>query len=213
MRAVIFANGDLPHPELVPGMLQEGDLLIAADGGARHLADLGLRPQVAIGDFDSLAAAEVEFLTTQGVEIVRHPAHKDFTDLELALREAHQRGCDPILVFAALGQRWDQTLANLLLPAAPGLEGVSICLVEGNQEITLLHPQRKAIVSGQPGDTLSLIPVAGDAQGITTSGLEYPLHNETLRFGATRGVSNSLLEPQASIYFEKGLLLCTLIHH
>lgn len=213
MRAVIFANGDLRQPEQVPGSLLPGDLLIAADGGARHCAELGLLPHYAIGDFDSLTQAEVDNLSAQGVNIIRFPERKDFTDLELALHHAQELGCNPLLVYGALGQRWDQTLANLLLLASPRLKSTTIRLIDGNQEITLLQPGQPTTLAGQPGDTLSLIPLAGDAHGITTQGLEYPLHQETLHFGATRGVSNVLTGPEACIRFEQGLLLCTLIHH
>ena len=212
MRAVIFANGDLPEPELAKRIIQPGDLLIAADGGARHCAHLGLVPHVAVGDFDSLSADELDMLRARGVEIVEYPPRKDFTDLELALHAAQERGCDLLLVFAALGQRWDQTLANLLLPASAGLEGITIRLIAANQEITLLRPGSQATLHGQAGDTLSLIPLAGDAHGITTRGLEYSLQGETLHFGTTRGVSNILLGSEAQVFFEDGLLLCTVIH-
>ena len=213
MRAVIFANGDLNKPEKVASALQPGDVLIAVDGGARHCARLSLLPHYAIGDFDSLSQAELDQLSAQGVTLVRFPARKDFTDLELALRHAQALGCDQLLVVGALGARWDQTLANVLLLASPDLANVSIRLVDGEQEITLLRPGRSTPLAGKPGDTLSLIPLAGDAQGITTQGLEYPLHRETLHFGATRGVSNVLTRTEASITFEQGLLLCTLIRH
>lgn len=212
MRAVIFANGDLYQPEQVLDTLESEDLLIAVDGGARHCTSLGLLPHYAIGDFDSLTQAEQDNLRTQGVKLVPFPARKDFTDLELALRHAHKLGCDPLLVYGALGSRWDQSLANVLLLASPDLEGITIRLIEGNQEIRLLRPGHQTNLAGQAGDTLSLIPLAGDAGGITTQGLEYPLHQETLLFGATRGVSNVLTGIEASIRFEQGLLLCTLIH-
>ena len=148
-----------------------------------------------------------------GTQIIRHPARKDYTDLELALQHVQALGATHCLVFAGLGERWDQTLANLLLLASPRLKSTTIRLIEGHQEITLLQPGQPTTLAGQPGDTLSLIPLAGDAHGITTQGLEYPLHQETLHFGATRGVSNVLTGPEACIRFEQGSLLCTLIHH
>jgi thiamine pyrophosphokinase len=212
LRAVIFANGILNDPRQIPAVLQAGDKLIAADGGARHCRALGLTPAVVIGDFDSLSADELAQLEMDGVQVVRYPARKDFTDLELAVQHAVSLGADEILIFGALGDRWDQTLANLLLPAAPGLEHVCIRLLDGPQEIALLRPGETHTLSGQAGDTVSLIPLGGHTHGITTEGLEYPLTDGTLYFGATRGISNVLLGEQATVRLNDGLLLCTIIH-
>lgn len=212
MRAVIFANGALTDPHHIIAALQPGDLVIAADGGARHCTTLGLTPALVIGDLDSLNTDEVTQLERNGARIVRYPARKDFTDLELALQHAVTARPDEILVFAALGARWDQTLANLLLPAAPGLEQVCIRILDGPQEIILLRPGETHNLRGQAGDIVSLVPLGGHAQGITTSGLEYPLSDGTLYFGATRGISNVMLSEQATVRLKDGLLLCTIIH-
>lgn len=212
MRAVIFANGILNDPGQALAALRAGDVLIAADGGARHCQSLGLNPAVVIGDFDSLAPDELARLEAGGAQLMRYPARKDFTDLELALQHAASLPTDEILVFGALGARWDQTLANLLLPAAPGLEGVHIRLLDGPQEIALLRAGERRTFHGQAGDTVSLVPLGGHATGITTTGLEYPLTDGALYFGATRGISNVMLGEQATVQLAEGLLLCTVIH-
>ena len=207
MRAVIFANGQLNRPILI----QPDDLVIAADGGTHHCLGLGIRPQVVIGDLDSVREDELEALSASGTEIITYPERKDFTDLELALLEAQKRGADRVLILAALGKRWDQSLANLLLPAT--LPGLNISLLDDLQEIHFIRPGKTLEISGQPGDTVSLIPLSGDASGITTHGLEYPLYQEMLQFGSTRGISNVMLGSQASVKLGAGLLLCAVIHH
>jgi thiamine pyrophosphokinase len=211
-RAVIFANGLLGNLEAARQSIRPGDLLIAADGGARHCRSLGLVPQYLVGDFDSLTGDELEELRQMGVTVHQHPAHKDFTDLELALRLARDLGADEMLVLGGLGARWDQTMANLLLPAAEAFAAAHIRLLDGAQEVFLLRAGESAGVRGSPGDTVSLIPLGGDARGVTTVGLEYPLNSETLIFGATRGVSNLLLGESASVRLADGLLLCVVIH-
>ncbi len=145
MRAVIFANGQLNGP----AKLQPEDLIIAADGGAQHCLKLGIRPQVVIGDFDSVSPDELETLRGQGAEIIAFPARKDYTDLELALLEAQKRGAKQILLLAALGARWDQSLANILLPAA--FPGLRISLVDGPQEISFIHPGETLEITGRAG--------------------------------------------------------------
>ena len=146
-----------------------------------------------IGDLNSVGPDELAPLDAHGVTVVRHPERKDETDLELALAYAVRHGADEILVLGALGDRWDQTLANALLLASPVLARTRTWLVDGVQQVTLLHGPQSLSLNGAPGDTLSLLPLAGDAHGVTTDGLEYPLKDETLRFAATRGVSNALL--------------------
>lgn len=212
MRAVIFANGKLSHKLSVSSLLKPDDLLIAADGGAAHMQGLNLLPKAAIGDFDLLDADSLNALENAGVEIFRFPIKKDLTDLELALQYAQSQGIRDVLILGALGNRWDQTMANLLLPAAAAYVDLNIRLVDESQEMTLVRTGQTLQLDGQAGDTLSLIPLAGDASGITTQGLEYPLERETLSFGNTRGISNVLLGDSASVSVEKGILLCVLIH-
>ena len=206
MRAVIFANGSLN----LPVALSPGDFIIAADGGAQHCLALGLIPAVVIGDLDSLTPADLEALKAKGAEIVQFPARKDFTDLELAIKHARSSGAEEILILGALGKRWDQTLANVMLPAA--FSDLNIRLVDGNQEFFYLRTGETITVTGSPGDTLSLVPVGGEAQGITTDKLEYPLQGENLPLGSTRGVSNVLLAEAAQISLREGFLLCVVMH-
>jgi len=212
LRAIIFANGELKNAATVLPLIQPGDTIIAADGGSRHCRALDLTPDILIGDFDSIEPADVEYWRSQGVQIVQHPARKNYTDLELALHHACHKGAVEILVLAALGARWDQTLANLLLPVSADLQGCCITLVDGKQEIRLLRGGKALEVQGNPGDTLSLVPVGGDAIGVLTEGLDYPLLNETLHFGGTRGVSNVFLRQTARVHLDQGLLLCVVIH-
>jgi thiamine pyrophosphokinase len=210
MRAVIFANGKFTDPRQVQGLLRPGDLIIAVDGGTRYAWEVGADPQLVVGDLDSLTPDEQRRLKSTGVEISTFPPRKDQTDLELALRRAVSEGADSIVILAALGGRLDQTIANLLLLTLPELCGVDVRVVEGAQEAFLIRDE--ALIEGQRGDTVSLIPLSGDATGITTSGLEWPLNDDELRLGATRGVSNVLTDEQASVCVRQGVLLCVVTH-
>lgn len=202
MRAVIFANGELNTPFNVNAQ----DIIIAADGGAHHCMKLGLKPTVVIGDFDSLTQTELDQLKSDGVLILKFPVRKDFTDLELALQYAEKLQVDEVVILGALGDRWDQTIANLMLAGA--YRNQRIRLVDGNQEFFYIRSNETFIINGIPGDTVSLIPLSGDANGITTRGLEYALNGESLKFGATRGISNQLVSDRAEITLQEGFLLC-----
>jgi thiamine pyrophosphokinase len=210
VRAIIFANGEFPDPQAASALTRPGDLVIAADGGTRHAAAAGVAPHVVIGDLDSLPAETLSELKTAGAQIVRFSPRKDETDLELALLYAAREGATEIVVLGALGGRLDQTIANVLLLALPGVEGIDVRIVEDAQEAFLVRDE--AVIEGSSGDTVSLIPLGGDAEGVTTTGLEWPLDEDTLRFGAARGVSNVLTREQARVRVRRGSLLCVVTH-
>jgi len=205
-RVLIIANGELDPETGLRLRNASVDGLVAVDGGANHCHALGLVPNLIVGDLDSLTPESLTHFTKAGVPIERHPAHKDATDLELALLGAARQGAEHILLAGALGGRLDMTLANVLLLTLPQLRPLRVELWEGQRTTWLIRPTGDD-VHGQPGDTLSLIPLQGDAGGVTTEGLAYPLQDETLGFGQTRGLSNVLNTPCARIRLRTGLLL------
>jgi thiamine pyrophosphokinase len=180
--------------------------VIAADAGARHGEALGLQLDVVVGDLDSLSADEVARLRAAGVMVERSPAHKDETDFELALLYAAEQGAKRIVVVGALGGRLDMALANIQLIAHPALEGTRIELWSGRQTAWIIRPPGDEM-DGQPGDTLSLLPLGGAAVGVTTHRLAYPLNDETLPIGPARGVSNVFEADSAQVDLREGLLL------
>jgi thiamine pyrophosphokinase len=209
MRAIIFANGELSDPSGVQDVLRPDDLIIAADGGTRHALAAGVSPHIVIGDLDSLSPDMQAQVESAGARVVHFSPYKDETDLELALLHAAQGGATEIIILAALGGRLDQTIANLLLLTLPELQGIDVRIVEGHQAAFLIHAGDDGVpIVGQPGDTVSLIPLRGDAEGVTAEGLEWSLHDDTLRFGPARGVSNVLTAGQARVRIRQGLLLC-----
>ena len=208
MYALVFANGELEPPPDLDALLAAAGMLIAADGGAQHLAALGKPPDVLIGDLDSLSPGEAETLQAAGVQLILHPAAKDQTDLELALLHAAGAGAERIEVLGGLGRRWDHSLANLLLPALPQLAACAIRFLHGTQTLFLIHTRVELELAA--GTRLSLLPVGGDAAGVRTRGLLYPLKGETLTFGSSRGVSNVVEEPLVTIEIASGTLICVL---
>lgn len=207
MRAVIIAGGQTHEDEKGRRWAQEGDLIVGADGGAGQALAWGLLPDLVIGDMDSLSEEDRAALAAQGCRFVIHPRAKDETDLELALTYVVQHGAQEIVVLGALGGRLDHTLANILLLTLPVLGSISVRIVQGQSETFLVRSGEVAIVEGQPGDLVSLLPLGGDACGVRTAGLAWALHGDNLRFGFTRGVSNEMTAPEAKIGLAKGNLL------
>lgn len=206
--ALVFANGSLIDGAAVHAALARTGprLVIAADGGLKHAERLGLRADVLIGDLDSVPSDLLAAAQQSGTTVIRHRVEKDETDLELALVEAAARGATVIRVLGAIGSRFDHTLSNIYLLTLPALHGLDVRLVDGAQTIWLLQPGAHTF-EGAAGDTLSLVPLAGDAVGLRSDGLYYPLRGETLRFGPARGTSNVLTTGSARLEFTDGLLL------
>jgi thiamine pyrophosphokinase len=193
---------------MVPG---PDDYVIAADSGGRHALDWGWPVHLLIGDLDSLDPAGVQALQAQGASIILAPVAKDETDLELALAQALAGEAEEIIICAALGGRLDHLLANVLVLAWPDLAGRDVRIVDGPIIARCLRGLGDGALGllaleGKPGDLLSLLPL-GDAAGITTSGLLYPLRDETLYLGQGRGVSNCLTGAAARVTLRDGLLL------
>mgnify|MGYP001182307685 CR=1 FL=1 len=207
-RAIIFANGDINDGEMVRRVLMfSGEsLLVAADGGARVAAHFGQRLDAVIGDMDSADPAQIAELEANGTQVLRHPAEKDETDLELALLWAVDRGATWIRVLGAVGDRLDQTLSNIYLLALPALANCDVRIIAGKEETYLARPGWM-FVEGQQGDTVSLLPLNGTVFGVKTEGLHYPLRSEDLYFGPARGVSNVMTHDKAVVYVRSGILL------
>ena len=209
--ALVFANGVLTAEPLLSETLAAAAraTIIAADGGARLARHCGLRVDVLIGDMDSIDAGELELLRASGAQVLRHPADKDETDLELALKWAAARAYRRLRVFGAFGNRLDQTLANVQLLALEELRDCDLQMLDGRQRVRLLRPGAHEIC-GAAGDTISLLPLQGAARGVASEGLRWELKEETLAPGPARGVSNRLTGARARLRLREGLLV--LVH-
>jgi len=206
MRAVIFAGGTLRPGKAVQTAIAQADLILAADSGAATALHYGCTPKIVVGDLDSLDALPLQQLQAQGVQIIQAAVEKNETDTELAVQAAIEHGATSITLLGALGgERFDHTLANILLLA--GFETVPIRIVDGPSVCWLLCGPGSSSIDGHAGDLLSLLPLTGNASGVRTKGLYYPLHGETLYFGKPRGVSNVFVEERAEVALEGGMLL------
>lgn len=204
-RAVVIAHGELEVTPQVEEAVRRAELIVAADGGAAHALSHGWWPHLLVGDLDSASPGVRAEAEAHGAQVLQYSPQKDETDTELALRAAVERGAMEICLLGAAGNRLDHTLANVLLLAMPQWAGVQITLLAGRQRLSVIRGQGR--IAGQAGDLVSLLPLGGDATGIWTTGLEYPLRGDTLPFGIPRGISNVLTQPTATVRLGSGLLL------
>lgn len=218
MDALILADGEAPSRESLdrawPGWDADVGLVIAADGGARNAAGLGVAIDAWVGDGDSIDANTMAALESSGVPILRSSPQKDESDTELAVREAIARGATGLVVVGALGgERVDHALANIGLLAMAELGDQPASLLDARSRITLI---RAPAVDGEPqvrplpgriGDLVSLLPLGDGVVGVTTRGLRYPLSDEPLPAGPARGLSNVRDRVDAAVTVRAGLLL------
>src|SRR5829696_8096948 len=134
-RIIIFANGEIPNLENARLLLHSNDYIICADGGTRHALALGLKPNLVIGDMDSIDKEQWQKLKNAGVPIELFPRDKDETDLELAIDRAIELKPKTLLIIGALGGRLDQTFGNTALLTDARLATINIRLDDGMEEI------------------------------------------------------------------------------
>jgi len=204
-RAVILANGVAPPAHLYNDLLAEANLVVAADGGANALLEAGLRLDVVVGDLDSIDPTALTRWRQSGGVVVAAARRKDETDLELGLDYCLGRKASRIAIVAALGGRTDHMLANIFLLASLD-RTVSCVIVAPDCRVQAVRGGETLHFDARIGDLLSLLPFNAPVEGITTSGLEYPLHDEPLVLGAPRGVSNVFTATEASVSVGRGVL-------
>ena len=216
--AIVLADGAAPSREALdaawPGWDAGVSLVIAADGGARHAAPLGLELGRWVGDGDSIDPADLAALAAAGVPIDRVYPEKDASDTELALLVAVESGADEVTILGGLGGvRTDHGLVNVLLLQHPALEGLVVRLYdERAARLSLLSARGdggpvRADLAGHLDDLVTLVPLGGPTEGVATRGLRYPLDGETLTPGTSRGLSNVRTAPIASVSISAGRLL------
>jgi len=212
VRALVLADGE---PVTRRGLDQAWrgwgggvTIVVAADGGARLAEPLALRIDVWVGDGDSLGPDELDELRDAGVPIEQAPTDKDESDTELAVLAAVARGATDITILGALGgPRLDHALANVALLAHPKLDGRTARILGDHSRVTLLTGPATVQLEGRKGDLVSLLPLGGDADGVTTGGLRFPLRDERLEAGPARGLSNVRLGSTAHVDVQRGRLL------
>lgn len=189
------------------GDLGPDPLVVAADEGLAHAHLLGLAVGEVVGDMDSVDAAALAAAESAGTAVARHPVAKDETDLELALDVALAGAPARLVVVTGTGDRLDHALAVALSVSAPGRPPVRTEAWVGPAHLWVVRPEIEERLPGRPGDLVSLLPLHGPARGVTTGGLLYPLADEDLTAGSSRGVSNQWTAPVATVRLRQGVLV------
>lgn len=205
MNCVIFCGGVIEDYDSISKYVRDAQMILCVDSGARHCRKLQIIPDYLIGDFDSISEEDYTALTQAGASVMRFPSEKDMTDSELAIQVACEKGCRRITLLGVIGSRVDHMLSNLFLLKKLTDLNVEGVIVNENNEIRIVKDHIE--LKSENEMYLSLLPVAGNAVGVTTGGLYYPLENATLEVGSSWGVSNRFIDDVATVTVKEGYLL------
>lgn len=203
--AAVITNGDLTGLAKYKQSIELADTIICVDGAARRVLETEIKPDVLLGDLDSIDQASKTKLQAAGVSVEKHPAEKDQTDTELALDYCVRAGLNEVRLFGAVGSRLDHSLANIFLFIKAKQWGLDLMLYTATGLSRLVNSNLN--ITGEPGDIVSLLPLSATVTGVTLTGLKYPLTNAVIQFGSTQGISNQLTANTACITVERGTLL------
>ena len=211
-RAIVIANGVINDPVLTYKRVTElfnfvDCIVISADGGAENALKMNLVPDVVIGDMDSIKATVKENIREKSnkTRYISTSADKDKSDTQLAVEYALDLGIKKMIILGALGDRIDHAIANILLLTSPFLKDIDIRILTDTSEIFIMR--NSGTLTGDIGDTVTLLSLSPYTYFIKTKGLKYELENEKLLFSPVRGISNVFTDKKAYIKIRGGTLL------
>lgn len=206
---MIVSGGSL-NKEFVTKVVGQGryDRILAADSGMNALYAAVVTPDIIIGDFDSADKKILAFFQqNKEIDFCTLNPEKDDTDTEFAIRESIRRGADSITIIGGTGTRLDHVLGNISLLGIGLEEGVRMELLDAHNRICMINHSVTLKKKEQYGNYLSLIPYNGNVTGVTLKGLKYPLHDYTMGGFNSLGISNEIVDDEASIELTSGQLL------
>lgn len=195
---LIFAGGPVDNPENLPK--SEHGYVICADGGYRLAERLNIKPDVVLGDFDSMPAESVP------KEALHFPKEKDDTDLMLAVKLALSKGFKRIIIYGALGGRTDHTIANLQSMRYIFNRGGEP-EIHGENESLFLVSEGKMNFPRKDGYYFSVFSFSPISEGVCLNGVKYPLYEATVTDDFPIGVSNEIIADFCEVSVKRGILM------
>ncbi len=201
---LVITNGTYGDLDWYRSRINKFAKKIAVDGGARRARELGIIPDWIVGDMDSISEQDRCFMQEAGVSFELHPAEKDFTDTQIALRLAEREGGREIEIWGGTGSRLDHNLSNILSASSFLERGINI--VFESPDLSVYFVNKQLVVPGAPGDTVSLIALGNRVFGVDLSGFKYPLDKATLELNWQWAVSNIITGKNPVVRLDSGIL-------
>lgn len=208
MKICIILNGDIKDYKVTKDIIlkENYDYIICADGGANHIYNMELIPNYIIGDLDSIDNNIIKYYKECNVKFEKFPAKKNETDSEICIYLAQKLKAKKIHLMGALGGRIDHTIANINLLYYIKCKGIVPTIISEKEEMYIAMNE-EIIINGEKGNVISVIPINGDAEGVTLNNLEYPLEDYYMKFSVPLGISNVMIDNTCNIKVDKGSLI------
>jgi thiamine pyrophosphokinase len=205
-RVIVVSGGEIHFSDF--SIIHSKDTIVAADYGVISLLKVGIRPDIAVGDFDTVGEEGLRKIREKGILVHSLSKQKSETDTHFALRIALQYQPHQIVILGALGgPRFDHMLANIgLLEWINNQRVAGVIIYKSNRIFLLSGPIEYTLYKDQY-TYISIIPITSMIEGVTTEGLCYPLSDETLYRGFTQGISNEWIKETATLTIKKGKCL------
>ena len=186
MKAFIYTGGVI-CPENITEHPKGDDLIIAADGGLLNASALGVRPDILLGDLDSLKDKEIP----KDAEVLRVPSEKDFTDTQLAVDTAVKKGASEVVIVGGLDGRLDHTLSNLAILEDLWGKRIHAHITNGQNRVRYIN-STSTLIPRSGFRYLSILCLSEKVKGVSIEGCKYPLKNVTLNRSFQYAVSNEI---------------------
>lgn len=205
MRGLIVSNGDINNYVKLNKVFKASDFVICADGGIRHLMKIHQKPDIILGDFDSINKESIEYIEKENIKIEKHSPIKDKTDTELSMDYLIEKGCSEISLMGATGSRQDHSIANVFLLDYLLKKKIKGVIYDDKNSIYLIDDL--LCLKREINTFVSIIPISDSGVVLSISGFFYNLDNVFIPFASTHGVSNQITEDIGQIKIHKGRAL------
>jgi len=205
MTVLIIGNGNDANKSCIENL--NIDYVICADGGLEKAANLGVVPNVILGDFDSVDPIVLKKYQSMNIETKKFPAEKDYTDMELSIEFAIEKGYENIVLIGASGSRLDHSMANIMLLEKYFKLGIKIEMIDNNNKIKIISDNTDLYLNNKENYFVSIVPVDDLISGLTLEGFKYPLDEVIVKRGSTLCVSNEIIKNKGRVLLNKGTAL------
>jgi len=202
MSALIIGSGNNINKDIFESENINIEYVICADGGLEKAETLKLVPNIIIGDLDSVSPLVLKKYTDMNIEVVKYPVEKNYTDMELAVEYALEKGYKDIVLIGASGSRLDHTIANIMLIESYYKQGIKIKIIDNNNSVQIVTNNME--IRNKNYFYVSIVPITDCIEGVTLKGFKYPLSDVNVKRGSTQCISNQITEQNGSISLRKG---------
>lgn len=202
MNALLVSSGDINNYKALKNLASTHDFIICADGGIRHLIQIGIDPDIIIGDLDSIDKNSMDYIRDKKLDVIKYPVQKDETDTELAIIYLIDKGYEDITLVGVTGSRIDHTLSNIFLLKNLSHKNIKAKIIDDNNIIYFVDSDLK--LKRDDKYYVSVIPIIKEGVVVSLKGFLYPLVESRIQFGSSLGVSNRITSDYGEIIIHSG---------